>query len=180
MPGRAPPIGSAVAIRPAVPADAAAIAAVHVGTWQVAYRGLLPDEHLDALDVARWRAGWQRLLTGERPRSATLVAVADERVVGFVDVVPSRDDDAAPDTGEVTSIYVLPTGWGTGAGRALMAAAVESLRSEGFRAVTLWVLRDNERARRFYERAGWSLDSAAKDDVVAGAPVTEVRYRREL
>jgi len=153
---------------------------VHVRTWQAAYPGLLPDEHLDALDVARWTAGWQRLLTGERPRSATLVAVADERVVGFVDVVPSRDDDAAADAGEVTSIYVLPTAWGTGAGRALMAAAVDSLRSEGFRAVTLWVLRDNERARRFYERAGWTLDGARKDDVVAGVPVTEVRYRRDL
>src|SRR3954471_10567694 len=99
MPGRARPIGSAVAIRPAVPAAAAAIAAVHVRTWQGAYRGVLPDEHLDALDVARWTAGWQRLLTGERPRSATLVAVTGGRVVGFVDVVPSRDDDATPETG---------------------------------------------------------------------------------
>jgi len=163
-----------------VPADAAAIAAVHVGTWQGAYRGLLPDEHLDALDVARWTAGWQRLLTGDRARSATLVAVAGERVVGFVDVVPSRDDDAAADTAEVTSIYVLPTAWGTGAGRGLMAAAVDSSRSQGFRAATLWVLRGNERARRFYERAGWSVDGATKTDVVAGAPVTEVRYRRDL
>jgi GNAT superfamily N-acetyltransferase len=153
---------------------------VHVGTWQGAYRGLLPDEHLDALDVARWTAGWQRLLTGERPRAAALVAVADERVVGFVDVVPSRDDDAAADTAEVTSIYVLPAAWGTGAGRALMAAAVDSSRSEGFRAATLWVLRGNERARRFYERAGWSVDGTEKDDVVAGVTVTEVRYRRDL
>ena len=154
---------------------------MHVGTWDGAYRGLLPDDYLDAMDVARWTGGWQRILSGERPPgAATLVAADDGGIVGFVDVVPSRDDGAAADTGEVTSIYVLPTGWGTGAGRALMAAAVESLRSEGFRAVTLWVLRDNERARRFYERAGWSLDSAAKDDVVAGAPVTEVRYRREL
>jgi GNAT superfamily N-acetyltransferase len=101
-------------------------------------------------------------------------------VVGFVDVVPSRDDDAAPDTAEVTSIYVLPKAWGTGAGRALMAAVVDSTRSEGFRAATLWVLRDNERARRFYEHAGWSVDGAVKDDVVAGVTVTEVRYRRDL
>jgi len=153
---------------------------VHVRTWQAAYPGLLPDEHLDALDVARWTTGWQRLLTGERPRSATLVAVADERVVGFVDVVPSRDDDAAADAGEVTSIYVLPTAWGTGAGRALMAAAVDSSRSEGFRAATLGVLRGNERARRFYERAGWSVDGTEKDDVVAGVTVIELRYRRDL
>jgi ribosomal protein S18 acetylase RimI-like enzyme len=142
--------------------------------------GLLPDEHLDAMNVARWTGGWERVLTGERPRSATLVAVGDDGIVGFVDVVPSRDDDAAPDTGEVTSIYVLPTTWGSGAGRSLMSAAVDRLRADGFRAATLWVLRDNERARRFYEHAGWSVDGTEKDDVVAGATVTEVRYRVDL
>jgi len=42
------------------------------------------------------------------------------------------------------------------------------------------VLRGNERARRFYERAGWSVDGTEKDDVVAGAPVIELRYRRDL
>jgi ribosomal protein S18 acetylase RimI-like enzyme len=101
-------------------------------------------------------------------------------VVGPVDVVPARDDDAAPDTGEMTSIHVLPTAWGTGSGRVLMAAAVDSMRSEGFRSATLWVLRDNERARRVYERAGWSLDGVENDDVVAAVTVTEVRYRCDL
>jgi GNAT superfamily N-acetyltransferase len=158
------------------------IAAVHVGTWDRAYRGLLPDEYLDAMDVARWTDGWRRSLTGERrPGAATLVAVdEDGRVVGFADVVPSRDDGAASHTAEVTSLYVTPSAWGTGAGRALMAAAVDRLRENGFRSATLWVLRGNERARRFYERAGWSPDGAEKDDVVAGATVTEVRYRRDL
>ena len=131
------------------------------------------------MDVARWTGGWQRLLTEDRPRSATLVAVVADEVVGFVDVVPARDD-ATPDTGEVTSIYVLPSAWVTGAGRGLMAAAVDRMRSDGFRAATLWVLRDNERARRFYERAGWSVDGTEKDDVAAGRTVTEVRYRRSL
>jgi ribosomal protein S18 acetylase RimI-like enzyme len=110
----------------------------------------------------------------------TLVAVVGDEVVGSVDVVPSRDDDAAPDTGEMTSIHVLPTAWGTGSGRVLMAAATDSLRSEGLRGATLWVLRDNERARRVYERAGWSLDGVENDDVVAAVTVTEVRYRCDL
>jgi RimJ/RimL family protein N-acetyltransferase len=75
---------------------------------------------------------------------------------------------------------VTPSVWGTGVGRELMAVAVDRLREAGFRSATLWVLRDNERARRFYERAGWSPDGAEKDDVVAGATVTEVRYRVDL
>jgi hypothetical protein len=44
----------------------------------------------------------------------------------------------------------------------------------------LWVLEGNARARHFYECAGWAVDGARKDDVVAGVPVGEIRYRRDL
>jgi GNAT superfamily N-acetyltransferase len=170
-----------VLVRPAAPADAAALAAVHTGTWQAAYRGVLPDAFLDGLGPDRSPALWTRVTAEPAPRSAVLVAEAGGVVVGFVHVRPSRDDDADPArTGEVTSIYVRPDRWGTGAGRALMAAAVEALAGAGFADATLWVLRDNPRARRFYARAGWAEDGATKDDVVGGAAVTELRYRRAV
>jgi L-amino acid N-acyltransferase YncA len=166
-----------VHVRPAVPDDVATIAEVHVGTWQAAYRGVLPAAFLDALGPERSRGAWARAV--QRP--GVLVAEQDGAVVGFVHTVPSRDDDADPAVvGEVTSIYVRPGAWGTGAGRALMAAAVDALRGAGFREATLWVLAENPRARRFYAAAGWAEDGATKDDVVGGAPVTEVRYRRAL
>jgi GNAT superfamily N-acetyltransferase len=167
-------------VRPADAGDAAGIATVHVASWQGAYRGLLPDGYLGGLDVARWTAGWGRLLGNGAKGQATLVAEADGRMVGFAHVVPSRDDDAAPGTGEVSSIYALPDRWGTGVGRALLAAAETALRNGGCRAATLWVLRDNDRARRFYDRAGWAPDGTGKTDEVAGVPVVAVRYRRAL
>jgi GNAT superfamily N-acetyltransferase len=170
-----------VQVRPAVPGDATAIAAVHTGTWQAAYRGVLPDAFLDGLALDRSLPMWTRALADPAPRSAVLVAEADGAVVGFVHLCPSRDDDADPAvTGEITSIYVRPDAWGSGVGRALLAAAVEALTAAGFRGATLWVLSDNPRARRFYAAAGWAEDGATKDDVVGGAPVTEVRYRRPL
>jgi ribosomal protein S18 acetylase RimI-like enzyme len=101
-------------------------------------------------------------------------------VVGFADVQPSRDDDADETTGEVPMIYALPEAWGTGVGRELMTTAVGALRDAGFRSATLWVLDSNERARRFYDRAGFAPDGATKSDTMAGAPITEVRYRRPL
>jgi GNAT superfamily N-acetyltransferase len=104
----------------------------------------------------------------------------DGEVVAVADVLPSRDDDADPATGEVPMIYALPRAWGSGAGRELMAAAVAGLREAGFAQVTLWVLDSNARARRFYERAGFVPDGATKTDVLAGATMTEVRYRRAL
>jgi GNAT superfamily N-acetyltransferase len=170
-----------VDIRSAGISDAAGIAAVHVDSWRGAYRGLLPDSVLDGLDVERRTAGWTSLLAGPAPRSAVLVAENSAGgVTGFVHVAPTRDDDGGDGTGEITSIYARPSAWGTGTGRVLMAAAVAAARAAGFTALTLWVLRDNDRARRFYEVAGWTADGATKDDVVAGTPVTEVRYRRHI
>jgi GNAT superfamily N-acetyltransferase len=171
-----------VRIRTATPADAAAIADVHVRSWQAAYRGVFPDDVLDGPDLPAGRLRlWRRLLGPDAPPGhAAWVAEGPAGVVGFADVLPSRDDDADPATGEVLAIYALPGAWGTGTGRELMAAALEGLRGAGFRTATLWVLDSNARARRFYERAGFTPDGAVKDDVLAGATIAEVRYRRTL
>jgi hypothetical protein len=61
-----------------------------------------------------------------------------------------------------------------------MAAAAGELAAAGFASATLWVLDSNARARRFYELAGWTADGSSKQADVAGATVTEVRYRRAL
>ncbi|MGZ4541139.1 MAG: N-acetyltransferase family protein [Blastococcus sp.] len=169
-------------IRPATIDDAHALAAVHIASCQGAYRGLLPDDYLDGLRVDRWQARWEQSLTANAwpVRGALLAESGGGETVGFVDLVPSRDGDAAAATGEVTSLYVVPEHWGAGIGRALMTGAVDRLREAGFAQATLWVLRDNTRARRFYELAGWATDGTQKDAVVAGVPVTEIRYRRGL
>lgn len=92
-------------------------------------------------------------------------------------VQASRDEDGAG-VGEVTAIYLLDSHWGQGAGRELMAAAVEHLGAAGFTEATLWVLESNARARRFYEAAGWRPDGTVKVDESRGFPLREVRYRR--
>ena len=162
-------------IRPATVDDAAAIAAVHVASWRSGYRGLLPDALLDAQDVGRYTRGWTALLT-EGPGSA-LVAEDDGVVVGFVHVAPSRDDDAPPTTGEVTTVYLHPDAWGRGWGRALLVAGQDVLRAGGCDAATLWVLADNARARRSYTTAGWRADGAGRVSERGGRSVTEVRLR---
>jgi len=57
---------------------------------------------------------------------------------------------------------------------------VAALRESGYREVILWVLEDNPRARRFYEREGWALDGGRKEDEFLGVQVTEVRYRKAV
>jgi len=161
-----------VLVRPARPDDAAAVAEVHVRTWQAAYEHVFGEERLASIDHTRRRT------LAERAIASGGVAVAEEdgRIVGFVSVGPSTDVEGE---GELFAIYVLPEAWGSGAGHGLMDAAKELLRAS-YTDATLYVLEDNPRARRFYEREGWALDGVTKADEFLGMPVPEVRYRIRL
>jgi ribosomal protein S18 acetylase RimI-like enzyme len=58
----------------------------------------------------------------------------------------------------------------------LWKAACRDLQEQGFRSVTLWVIRDNARAIRFYERSGFAIEAdSAKEFELGGAQITELR-----
>ena len=156
--------------------DAAAVAEVHVRTWQAAYEHIFGAERLDELDVEPRLRGWERALA-ERPDEPVLLAEQEGRVVAFASVGPSRDE---PGEGELYAIYALPSAWGGGAGPALMRESLALLRELGYRSATLWVLEDNPRARRFYEREGWTLDGTRREGEHLGVAASEVRYRIAL
>ena len=171
-----------VTIRPATMHDAAAIADVHVRSWQAAYRGMMPQDYLDRLDPADRLPRWRRLLADpDRSRTDVLVAVGDDGVCGFSSFGPSRDEDQDPGcVADVRAIYVAPDSVSHGVGRLLMTASLERLALIGYEQVTLWVLDANERARRFYEIAGFRSDGGSKLDNWDELHLTEVRYRRPL
>jgi GNAT superfamily N-acetyltransferase len=100
-----------------------------------------------------------------------LLALRDEEVVG---VAVSRVDEC---TGELRALYVVPAEWGSGTGNRLHDAAVDGMREDGATAATLWVVEGNVRARRFYERHGWSADGETKP---SHFDLTELRYARPL
>jgi GNAT superfamily N-acetyltransferase len=167
-----------VFIRPAQLSDAEAISVVHVRTWQVAYRGQVPQTHLDRLDPAERLAAWAEGLRAAEPPTATFVLEDAGAVIGFVHVSPSRDSDVdSTDVGEVNAIYLLPAHWGRGGGRLLLAAGLRALRAAGLSEATLWVMASNDRARRFYEAAGWRPDGATKTGRPWGFALDQVRYR---
>jgi GNAT superfamily N-acetyltransferase len=163
-----------VKVRRARREDAAAIAAVHVTTWQSAYAGIFGEERLSGVEVRP--DAWERRLA-QPDELDVLVVERDGAVVAFASLGPSRDGGPA---GELYAIYALPEAWGTGAGAALMREALGALRARGFAAATLWVLEDNPRARRFYEREGWALDTARREGEHLGVTTVELRYRIAL
>jgi GNAT superfamily N-acetyltransferase len=161
-------------IRQAKPEDAYAVESIRTRGWQIAYRHVFPPEDLDALpiDETRWR---QRFRMPPRGWS-TFVAERDGDVIGFASVGPSRDDERL---GELYAIYVDPDAWSEGAGRALLERAEKTL-AESYDDAMLWVLSDNPRARRFYERAGWEPDGSEKVEEWFGVRAAETRYRKRF
>ena len=67
-------------------------------------------------------------------------------------------------------MFVAAGHWGQGTGRALMAAALDSLRERGCAEATVWSFAANARANAFYERVGFTRDGAEKTEDV-GAPL---------
>jgi ribosomal protein S18 acetylase RimI-like enzyme len=165
-------------VRKATVEDAAGIAFVHVRSWQVAYRGHMPDEYLDSLDGEKRTNMW-RELTQDAEKIIFVAEDKECKLVGFSLLGPSRDADANPKTAEILAIYVHPEQWRKGIGRALLSASLDQIQNGKFDQVTLWVLEGNQRARSFYESFGFTQDGAIKDDAHwKSFAVREVRYRR--
>jgi ribosomal protein S18 acetylase RimI-like enzyme len=166
-----------VKIRPAGIADAAAIATVHVRTWQQCYRGIVPDDYLDGLSIQRREEQWREALASGT--TEVWVAESSTGVVGWIAFDASRDPDAEPSTGELQAVYVSPERWSSGIGRELWLKARARLAERGFARATLWVLRDNARAIRFYREAGFG-PSLEKPITIGGNELIEVRYEVAL
>ena len=166
----------------AVPQDARPIAEVHVAAWHAAYRGLIPDSYLDELTVAGRLELWQRRLHQQRPRTSLMVAEDQGMVAGFCLLGPTRDEDGNQETcGEIIALNVRPDYWRRGVGKSLCESALDGARAQGWTVVTLWILKGNERAGRFYEALGFVLDGTERlDSHVIGTPVYELRLRKTL
>ena len=174
-------------------ADAAPIAEVQRETWFAAYTGIIPDEIIDRVtapdDGARVRQSFRT-----RPWQRMIVASPDDEqdgIVGYAAFGPETDVLGAPwphplsldgeerRVAELYALYVRPAWWSTGTGRALTERVLARSARAGYSSITLWVLRDNRRARRFYERAGFAPDGATNELTRLGG-VIELRYRRTL
>lgn len=167
-----------VLLRRAVPGDECAVAEVHVRSWQVAYRGLLPDDYLDRLAPADRAARYSFRQDG--PGSPhTTVAVGEDGICGFATTGPCRDPDKVG-VGELYALYVHPDWWDRGVGRLLIDGGRCRLAEYGFSEAVLWVLRGNKRAERFYRIDGWEPDGHRRLQDVHGVTLDEVRYARSL
>lgn len=163
-------------VRDGLSDEAAEVLRVKNASWQAAYRGLLPDDYLDGLTVTpATLEGWRRMMAAHD--RGVVVGESGQQIVGLSAFGPAAQGEAG---GEIYAIYVLPEHWSTGLGRALMARSLERLRELGHTEVGLWVFAGNPRARRFYERAGFTLSGRQETAEGPGFAEPEVHYRLAL
>jgi len=169
----------AVIVRDAKAADARTVAQIHIAAWRAAYRELMPADYLASLSVEERADMWTRSIIRGGP-SRLAIAEIDGALAGFCAFGPTRD--ALPDdVAEIYAVNVAPERWRLGAGRALCEHALRQAASREHKTMTLWVVKSNDPARRFYERLGYQPDGAERmNSQLVPVPFEEVRYRRTI
>lgn len=155
-------------IRPMAAGDVEEVSRLYVKSWQAGYKGLLPQYYLDLLSPDRWQIAF----TGQ-PGSFVLT---EDGVIAGHSNARSAADEKMPGWGEVQTLYVLPEYWDRGFGTALLDNSVKWLKKQGFDRIYLWALDGNVRARRLYEKYGFTATSDTLLCQVGSAEVTDIRY----
>ncbi len=136
-------------IRPATANDAAAIARVHVQSWQSTYAGIVPAHVLESLSEADRTLQWIEWLQLGVP---VYVAERNGDVIGFASGGPIREPLAGFDA-ELFAIYLLASAQHQGIGTSLLRTLAAALTDRGLTSMIAWVL-DRNHSRYFYERTG--------------------------
>jgi GNAT superfamily N-acetyltransferase len=164
--------------RLAEPADASAISAIHREAFE-GYRSWAPS---DWSPPVRTEADIARLADAlGRSDVWCLLALVDEDVIGNVALSLRTRENPEPPPVEMINLwqlFVRPAWHGRGIADALMKAAVHEARQRGFTQMRLWTPQGQRRARRFYEREGWTLSGDVHHKSPFGLPVVE--YIRNL
>lgn len=161
-------------IRKAAINDVKDISRIHALSWKSAYKGIIPQTYLDELKEDFWVPAFEAWIN-DNVITAQVILVSGS-LVGCVAYGKARDK-SLHNWGEVVSIYLLPEYFGRGYGSKLLESALSDLKHSGYQNIYLWVLKQNQRARHFYEKNKWRCN---EDDEciceIAGKQLTEIRY----
>ena len=150
-----------------------AIADIFVQAWRSAYKGIVPQDYLNALTTERWSGHFSAM------RHDCFLLVEGGVYVGACFYANSRMAEFAH-MGEIIAIYLRPEYFGQRLGARLLQAGEDALRAQGFGEVYLWVLAENQRARHFYKKEGYTLIRESMMQDIGGVMLKEVQYRKFL
>ena len=166
-------------IRIATLDDVHALAVMHIASWHETYTGLLPDKILSSLSVDSRTAAWAKIMQEPVTERSTVVYLAEHQgtIIGFGSCGAQRTESLKEKgyDGEISGIYVLREFQKRKIGTHLFSAISSDLIGREFKAAALWVLRDNLRARHFYEHFDGKV-LTEREDVRDGTVLVELAY----
>jgi GNAT superfamily N-acetyltransferase len=167
----------ALVFRRATADDAGRLAAVLVEGFET-YRAFAPED----FEVPEAAAVADDLATRlEAPTVWCLLAEQDSTLAGYVSLLPAADARRAvndPRLAHFWMLFVRAPWWGTGLASRLHGAACDAATARGYTAMRLFTPAEQARARRFYEREGWTLANGPYPD--EDLHIAIVEYRRAL
>lgn len=145
-----------VTYRTATAADAATLAELGRASFTETFGHLYSAENLAAFLATHSAESWREEL--ENQDYAVRIAESDSRPVGYAKLgPPSLPFEPRGRSIEIRQFYVLKPWQGAGVAVTLMAWALGAARARGADELYLSVFSDNHRARRFYERYGFTF-----------------------
>jgi ribosomal protein S18 acetylase RimI-like enzyme len=174
-----------VSVRPARPEDADDIGRVQSACWRSAYAAVLPEDVLADLQPSSIAQGWRAAIDSPPSvRHRVMVANDAAATVGFAAFGPASDDDLdGRSDAELVALIVAPESQRAGHGSRLLAAAIDTLRSDGFRRAYAWLNVTDDVLRDFLHSAGWDADGAHRSLDLRGdeqVVVPQVRLHTDL
>ena len=150
---------------------------IHSHSWRQAYINIIPDEILNSFTpIQRAQVFEQAIRT--RPEEYYLFQV-DNLPAGIALLYKSHEKSATDDEGEIYAIYFHPDYWGTSATQLGLQFCTNRLKELGFKQIHIWVLEENKRAQRFYEKNGFIFDGKTQE-IEIGKPLREIRYSKDI
>ena len=145
------------------------ISDIYERSWKYAYKNIISQEYLDSIPKGRWANSITK------DGMFNLVILENEHIIGTASICKSRWKQYS-EYGEIVSIYFLPEYMGKGYGSHLLNRCIKELYKLGFNKILLWVLEDNIRARKFYEKNGFVCSEEFLNDNIGGKELREVMY----
>ena len=134
-----------IVIRNAEKEDVRQISEILVEDWQKAYRGIMDDDFLDAMNAD------QRYEIEVKRYQKYVVAANGDEVLGYAWLEMAGDGGADC---EIIALYVRYSKRNNGIGKLLFQYAMKYFTESGKKKMIIWCLKENKEARRFYEKAG--------------------------
>lgn len=157
--------------------DSAAIAKVHVDTWQTTYRGIVPEAYIAKLSYKKRKSNWDNQLSiSTEAESDYFIYVAENstgEIVGFVDGGLERSSDSRYKC-EIYAIYILKGYQRKGVGRSLVQLIASRLSQLGLTSMLVWVLADNPASQFYLALGGQKIYQKLID--IEGIELEEIAY----